>query len=147
MRASIQPVLRSENKMHQNQTAAHPFLSPSQIDGCQLIGIKELALRLHRAEATVRTQVTREPEKLPPRFYITNKKQGVTVDSNQVVWMLSVVCEWMIQQQSTTLAISEPSISSQKPNAKRRGAPTATEKLAARNAGLSVRELRASQGI
>lgn len=123
----------------QNQTVAHPLL-PSQIDmdGCRLIGIKELALRLHRAEATVRTQVTREPGKLPPRFFIPG--------SNQVVWMLSVVCDWMIQQQSTTLAISEPSISSQKQNAKRRGAPNAAEKLAARAAGLSVRELRASQG-
>jgi hypothetical protein len=112
-------------------------LTQSIVDGCQLIGIQELALRLHRAEATVRTQVTREPGKLPPRFFIPG--------SNQVVWMLSVVCDWMIQQQSTTLAISEPSISSQKPNAKRRGAPNAHEKLAARNAGKTVAEYRVAQ--
>lgn len=114
-------------------------LTQSIVDGCQLIGIQELAKRLHRAESTVRTQVTREPGKLPPRFFIPG--------SNQVVWMLSIVCDWMIQQQSTTLDTSEPSISSQKPNGKRRGAPTAAEKLAAHTAGLSVRELRASQGI
>lgn len=112
-----------------------PQLTQNLVDGCQLIGIKELASRLRRAESTVRTQVTREPGKLPPRFFIPG--------SNQVVWMLSVVCDWMLQQQSTTLPGSIPFTPPPKPNAKRRGAPTAEEKLAARKAGVSVRELRA----
>lgn len=115
-----------------------PTLTQNLVDGCQLIGIKELAARLHRAEATVRTQASREPGKLPPRWFPRIGR------STQVVWMLSVVCNWMIQQQSTTLAISEPS-TPPKPNTKRRGAPNAHEKIAARNAGKTIAEYRAAQ--
>ena len=114
-------------------------LSQSVVDGCMLIGIAELAQRLHRAEATIRTQVTREPEKLPPRFLIPS--------SSQVVWMLSTVIEWMVKQQSSAFPTpaTEPLKSSIKPSAKRRGAPTGLEKLAARNLGMSVSAYRAAQ--
>lgn len=108
-----------------------PQLSQNLVDGCQLIGVHQLAQRLHRSVATVRTQVTREPKKLPPRFPING--------SNQVVWMLSVVIDWMIQQQATSHL---PSTQSTNINGKRRGAPTAREKLAAKSAGMTVSEFR-----
>lgn len=106
------------------------LVSREFVDTCVLIGIPELAARLNRAVATVRTQVTREPGKLPPRFFIP--------DSSQVVWMLSDVLAWMMagrDMQATNPPVKDLA-------RRRRGAPTATEKLAARNAGLSVHEFR-----
>lgn len=106
------------------------LVSREFVDTCVLIGIPELAARLNRALATVRTQVTREPGKLPPRFFIPG--------SSQVAWMLSDVLAWMMagrDMQATNPPVKDLA-------RRRRGAPTATEKLAARNAGLSVHEFR-----
>lgn len=102
-----------------------------------LIGIKELAQILHRAEATVRTQATREPHKLPPRF-----RDG----TNSVLWRLCDVWAWQDKLAgSPTIPAPAPAYADVKP-AKRRGAPTAAEKLAAKNAGFaSVAEYRTSQ--
>ena len=119
--------------VHTHHAPQHQ-ISQNLVDGCQLIGIEQIAERIHRAVSTVRTQVSREPEKLPPRFLIHG--------SNQVVWMLRVVIDWMIQQQASSILPSSPL---KKKGGKRRGAPTATEKLAARNAGVSVSEFRATQ--
>ncbi len=111
------------------------------IDGCKLIGIPELAIHLKRSEATIRTQVTRENWKLPPRF------PGTT----QVLWMWSVVISWQIQQQSKSLKSDSNSAQSHHPSStplgtKRRGAPSKAEQREARNAGLTVPEYRARQG-
>ncbi len=119
--------------MHTHHTS-QPQLAQNLVDGCQLIGITQLAERLNRAAATVRTQVTREPQKLPPRFLMPG--------SNQVAWMLSVVIEWMVQQQSSSLF---PSASLKTTGGRRRGAPTSAEKMAAAKAGMSVTEFRAEK--
>jgi len=98
-----------------------------------IIGIDELSSIIHRASATIRTQATRETHKLPPRF-----RDG----SNSVLWRLCDVWAWQ-DQLAGQPAASSLSIPSDKP-VKRRGAPTAAEKLAARNAGFaSVAEYRA----
>lgn len=106
------------------------LVSREFVDTCVLIGIPELAARLNRAVATIRTQVTRQPEKLPPRFFIPG--------SSQVVWMLSEVLVWMTagrDLQVTKLPVIDPA-------KQRRGAPTAKERLAAHNAGLTTKEYR-----
>lgn len=120
-----------EFAVHTNNQSPQTQLSQNLVDGCQLIGVHQLAQRLHRSVATVRTQVTREPAKLPPRFPIPG--------SSQVVWMLSVVIDWMIQQQANSHLPSTPIT---KLNGKRRGAPTTREKLAAKSAGMSITEFR-----
>lgn len=117
----------SPNAIQNPQLASREF-----VDTCVLIGIPELAARLNRAVDTVRTQVTREPGKLPPRFFIPG--------SSQVVWMLFDVLAWMMAGRD--MQATKPSV---KDSAKRRGAPTAKEKLAALNAGMTVREYRAAQ--
>lgn len=99
-----------------------------------VIGIDELAAIIHRAPATIRTQATRETRKLPPRF-----RDG----SNSVLWRLCDVWAWQDQLAGQPAASTSPS--TDKPS-KRRGAPTAAEKLAARNAGFaSVAEYRSAQ--
>lgn len=141
-------------KMHTHtntlQTAAHLFplfdsntpLTQAVIDGCKLIGIKELSIQLKRSEATIRTQVTREPWKLPPRFPGTS----------QVLWMWSVVIAWQINEQSKILNASKPAQITQNNmqpsmslSTNRRGAPTKKEKAEAKASGFSsVAEWRAS---
>lgn len=96
----------------------------SQSAGCILIGIDELAEILHRAPATIRTQATREPHKLPRR---------ISDGTNSVLWRLYDVWAWL-DQLAGHPATPAPSTPSNKP-LKRRGAPTAAEKLAAKNAG------------
>jgi len=117
-------------------------LTQAVIDGCKLIGIKELSIQLKRSEATIRTQVTREEWKLPPRFPGTS----------QVLWMWSVVIAWQINEQSKSLNPSRPAQlfqhnmqSSMPLSTKRRGAPTTKEKAEAKASGFSsVAEWRAS---
>lgn len=106
------------------------LVSREFVDTCVLIGIPELAARLNRAVATIRTQVTRQPEKLPPRFFIPG--------SSQVVWMLSEVLVWMTAGRD--LQVTKPPVID--PAKRRRGAPTAKERLAAHNAGLTTKEYR-----
>lgn len=105
------------------------LMSREFVDTCVLIGIPELAARLNRAVATIRTQVTRQPEKLPPRFFIPG--------SSQVAWLLSDVLAWMVAGRD--IQVTNPPI---KDPAKRRGAPSSKEKIAATNAGLSIHEFR-----
>lgn len=103
-----------------------------------IIGIDELAAIIHRAPATIRTQASREPHKLPTRF-----RDG----TNSVLWRLCDVWAWQDQLAgSPVLSIHPaPAHADAKP-AKRRGAPTAAEKLAARNAGFaSVAGFRSAQ--
>lgn len=100
-----------------------------------IIGIDELSAIIHRAPATIRTQASREPGKLPRRH-----RDG----TNSVLWLLSDVWAWLDQLATAPAIAPAPAI--KHANAKRRGAPTAAEKLAAKNAGFaSVAEYRASQ--
>lgn len=113
-----------------------PQLTQQLVDNCQLIGIRELANRLYRKEATIRTQVSREPNKLPPRFPIPG--------SNQVVWMLATVINWMLEQQQKSDSFCMNNTADVPMRNSRRGAPSAKEKIDARNAGMSVTQYRLS---
>lgn len=102
--------------------------------GMRYVGVEELSVIIGRAVSTVRTQVTREPWKLPP--------QPQNKTTTQVQWLLATVWVWMGEQSNITNSPTPPISASSK---KRRGAPNAAEKLAALGAGMSVRELRAAQ--
>lgn len=121
-------------QQHQAASATPSAIQLSVQSGRIIIGIDELAEIIHRAPATVRTQATRETHKLPPRF-----RDG----TNSVLWRLGDVWAWQDQLAGQPAASTSPS--TDKPR-KRRGAPTASEKLAAKNAGFaSVAEYRSAQ--
>jgi hypothetical protein len=56
-----------------------------------LINPKQLAEILHKAEATVRSDIHRAPERLPPRVVMPN--------SNKLLWLRSTVESWLVQHQ------------------------------------------------
>ena len=56
----------------------------------QTLTIKDLAKKLNRAEATIATEVTKAPHKLPPRFFLPG--------SRRVLWLEQDVNEWMLEQ-------------------------------------------------
>lgn len=51
----------------------------------KLLTIKELSAILHKTEATIRSDLTRDPDKLPPRFAIPRK----------VLWHIDDVERWL----------------------------------------------------
>lgn len=51
------------------------------------MGIKDLAKILHRSPATVASEVTKAPHKLPPRLRLPGSKR--------VLWMAEDVKEWL----------------------------------------------------
>lgn len=51
------------------------------------IGVEELATILQRAVATVKTDVSRRPETLPPRLAIPGTRTPI--------WLLSDVLDWL----------------------------------------------------
>lgn len=57
----------------------------------QTLTIEDLAFILNRSPATVATEVTKFPEKLPPRFYLPN--------SRRVLFLKEDVDNWMREQQ------------------------------------------------
>lgn len=120
-------------------TTQFSAIQTSESLGMRYIGVEELALIIGRAISTVRTQASREPWKLPP--------QPANKTTNQVQWLLATVWKWMTEQSVTTPASTAP-IQETLPsrNTRRRGAPSKAEKLAAKTAGLSIPEYRASQG-
>jgi predicted DNA-binding transcriptional regulator AlpA len=63
-------------------------------EDAQTIGIAELAKILRRSEHTVRCDVTRRPETLPPRLSIPGTKR--------VVWLMRDVVAWIDQHSTRT---------------------------------------------
>lgn len=119
-------------------------ITPFQLSasaGRIVIGIKELSEIIHKSPSTIATWVTTAPQKLPPLF-----KDG----SNSVLWMLEDVWRW--QDEVRARSLIQPwnapiNNEAQENNTKgRRGAPSAIEKTAAKNAGLSIKEYRKSKG-
>ena len=53
----------------------------------KIVGIAYLAPLLHRAESTIRVDVSRRPETLPPRLVIPG--------SSKVMWLESDVLTWI----------------------------------------------------
>lgn len=53
----------------------------------EIIGIRELAVILHKSEASISADVTRAPHRLPPRIVIPG--------SRKVLWRLSTVEQWL----------------------------------------------------
>lgn len=130
------PNQNKQNRSKLNMTTQFSVLQASESMGMRYIGVEELAAMIGRAISTVRTQASREPWKLPP--------QPANKTTNQVQWLLATVWKWMSEQPVTSastpiIPAPSPLSSSQK---KRRGAPSSTEKLAAKNAGMSVTEFR-----
>lgn len=62
---------------------------PSSLD---LINPQQLAAILHKAEATIRSDIHRAPERLPPRVVMPNSKR--------LVWLRSTVESWLVQHQA-----------------------------------------------
>ncbi len=58
----------------------------------QTIGVHELAVILQRAVATVKTDVSRRPETLPPRLEIPGTRTPL--------WLLSDVKAWLEQHRT-----------------------------------------------
>lgn len=59
----------------------------------KLLKINDLAKILHRSPVTIRVDVSRRPETLPPRL--------VMPGSNRVIWAESDVNEWLAKRQRT----------------------------------------------
>jgi predicted DNA-binding transcriptional regulator AlpA len=57
------------------------------MDDLETIGIEEIAKILRKAPETVRVDVTRKPETLPPRLNIPGSKR--------VLWLRSDVNDWL----------------------------------------------------
>lgn len=115
-------------------TTQFSTISASESIGMIYIGVAKLAVLLDRAPSTVYTQNSREPWLLPPQP--TNKT------TSKPQWLLATVWQWM-KEQSATNQVSVAPIQEALRKSKR-GPPTNAEKLAAKNAGLSVPEYRIS---
>lgn len=108
----------------------------SAASGNVLIGINQLAEIINKSPSTIATWISDPIKKnrLPPRF-----NDG----SNSVVWLLSVVWQWMAEcAHQTDIAIDRNQLTTLKECKNKRGRPTESEKLAAKNSGMSVKEYR-----
>lgn len=56
-------------------------------DGLVLLGIEELASVLHRSPKTVRSDVTRRPETLPPRVRVPGGRKVLWRAQDVVAWL------------------------------------------------------------
>ena len=123
-----------------NSASNDSFLA-SQSQGFILVDIDQLSAIISRAQATIRTQVTREPHKLPARF-----NDG----TNAVRWLLKDVWEWLESRSNPTAQgfqhVPVSAAPAKNEVTKRRGRPTKAEIDAARKDGITVSELR-SQGV
>ena len=68
---------------HTNRIAVPPSLD--------LLNPEQLAAILRKSEASVRSDVHRAPERLPPRVIVPN--------SNRLLWLRSTVESWIAQHQ------------------------------------------------
>ncbi|ADL55554.1 hypothetical protein [Gallionella capsiferriformans] len=128
--------------MQQNKLSAALQISPSfdvveasHSFGNAFVNIDQLARIICRSPATIRTQVTREPNKLPPRVKF---KDGTT----SVVWSLKTVWSWLDQLENNEINVLSDAAPAY-PKSKR-GKPTNVEKNAAQSVGMSVIEYRKS---
>jgi len=63
-------------------------------DSMKLLKAEDLAPMLGRAASTIKTDVRRRPESLPPRLRIPG--------SNRVVWVEADVLEWLNEQRKAS---------------------------------------------
>lgn len=64
---------------------------PALPSSLHLLTPKQLATILRKSEASVRSDVHRAPERLPPRVIVPN--------SNKLLWLRSTVESWLVQHQ------------------------------------------------
>lgn len=97
-----------------------------------IIGVSELSVLLRKSPASLLADRCRAPHLLPP--------DCTPPGSKQPLWLLQDVLEWLAQFRRPAVpspaALTHP----------RRGAPTKDESIRAKEAGLSVRDLRAKGG-
>lgn len=70
-----------------------PTNLPSSLD---LLNPQQLGVILHKSEATVRSDVHRAPERLPPRVVMPN--------SHKLLWLRSTVESWLVEHQEVGAA-------------------------------------------
>lgn len=99
--------------------------------GYKLINPAELAEILDRSIHTIRSQVSREPHKLPPR---------AKTRCSQIAWRLKDVVAWLDGDD-----VAEVSLSPTNTDKLKRGAPSGAEKALAKKAGMTVSEYRKAQ--
>lgn len=75
--------------VHDYAIPMHESPLPSSLD---LLTPAQLAVILHKSEATVRSDVHRAPERLPPRVIMPN--------SHKLLWLRSSVESWLLQHQA-----------------------------------------------
>lgn len=75
--------------VHDYAIHMHESALPSSLD---LLNPAQLAVILHKSEATVRSDVHRAPERLPPRVIMPN--------SHKLLWLRSSVETWLLQHQA-----------------------------------------------
>ena len=98
-----------------------------------IFGVEQLSLLLNKAPATIFADRCRAPERVPPAFMPPGTKQPL--------WILTDVIEWLRNHpEQPRMPSDDP-----RPVCLGRGRPTKTEEVAARKAGLSVREFRKRQ--
>lgn len=93
-----------------------------------LLSVDDLARLINRKQSTIVVDRVRRPESLPPDCTPPTQKSPV--------WLLSTVLEWYSSYQKPTFKVAAPEVG------KRKRAPTKAEKIAAREAGLTVSEFR-----
>ena len=66
----------------------HLTITPDEFD---LIAVDELARILHKSEATIRSDIHRAPERVPPRVVLPG--------SNKLLWLRTTVATWIRQHE------------------------------------------------
>lgn len=74
--------------VHCYAVGMHPYAPPPALD---LLTPRELAIILHKSEATIRSDVHRAPTRLPPRLLLPN--------CNKLLWLRITVETWLVQHQ------------------------------------------------
>jgi len=60
---------------------------PESLNDVRVLGVEDVAKLLHRTVETVKTDIRRKPESLPPRFRVPNTKRLLWLESDVLVWM------------------------------------------------------------
>ena len=60
---------------------------PESLDDVRVLGVEDLAKLLHRTVETVKTDIRRKPESLPPRLRVPNTKRLLWLESDVIAWV------------------------------------------------------------
>lgn len=92
-----------------------PFFPPV-LSGLETVSVDGLAKILGRSPATIKTQMSRQPDRVPPAF----------PGSWPTMWRLITVLEWMDKIEGRATTRPNPLLTAQEPQQPKRGRPRNT---------------------